>query len=74
MRALPWTEREAQAAAIAAGERQAPGSAPAIGLKVPAQRRANPLILTLTLALTLTLTLTLTPNPNPSPNPHQACQ
>ena len=60
MRALPWTEREAQAAAIAAGERQAPGSAPAMGLKVPAQRRTNHLTLILTPALTLTLTLTLT--------------
>ena len=36
-------EREAQAAAIAAGEREAPGSVDAKGLKVPAHRRANPL-------------------------------
>ena len=36
-------EREAQAVAIAAGEREAPGSVDAKGLKVPAHRRANPL-------------------------------
>ena len=47
-------EREAQAAAIAAGEREAPGSVDAKGLKVPAQRRANP---------------NPNPNPDPDPNP-----